>query len=156
MKGSQVYNSQNITVTAGRTFNHPHESYSNLRPSVSMTATLDEGEDAIAAARQLQAKAEQLVEDHKQSLLKSLEDLFDLTERQKEMVSLRSQLESAQRRLDQIREQHPQIVQANLVSEPGSTVCPACKSLDVFVDEQENICTCRNCGRLFPIPEAAI
>ena len=26
-----------ITVTAGRTFNHPHEDYSNLRPSVTMT-----------------------------------------------------------------------------------------------------------------------
>ena len=31
---------QTITVTAGRTFNHPHEQYSNLRPEVQMTATL--------------------------------------------------------------------------------------------------------------------
>jgi hypothetical protein len=30
-----------ITVTAGRTFNHPHEQYSNLRPEVTMTATRD-------------------------------------------------------------------------------------------------------------------
>ena len=36
----------NIVVRAGRTFNHPHESYSNLKPEVELTATLDEGDDA--------------------------------------------------------------------------------------------------------------
>lgn len=96
-----------ITVTAGRTFNHPHEQYSNLRPEVTMTATLEDGEDAAQAARDLQARAEQLVEDHKQGLLNSIEALHQLTERQSEMRGLQNELKRAQQRLDAIRQEHP-------------------------------------------------
>lgn len=96
-----------ITVTAGRTFNHPHEQYSNLRPEVTMTATLDEGEDPVQAARGLQATAEQLVEDHKRGLLNSIEELYQLTERQAEMRGLQKELKRAQNRLDEIRKTHP-------------------------------------------------
>jgi hypothetical protein len=96
-----------ITVTAGRTFNHPHEQYSNLRPEVSMTATLEDGEDATKAAQELQARAEQIVEDHKRGLLNSIEELYQLTERQAEMRGLQTELKRAQERLDKIREAHP-------------------------------------------------
>lgn len=96
-----------ITVTAGRTFNHPHEQYSNLRPEVSMTATLDDGEDAAKATRELQAKAEQIVEDHKRGLLTSIEELYQLTERQAEMRGLQQELERAQKRLESIRSENP-------------------------------------------------
>lgn len=54
-----------ITVTAGRTFNHPHEQDSNLRPEVTLEATLPEGANSIDAVRGLQAQVEGLVEDHK-------------------------------------------------------------------------------------------
>lgn len=107
---------QTITVTAGRTFNHPHESYSNLRPEVVLTATLSEGEDATAAAKQLQAQAEGLVEDHKQAMLKSIEELYQLSERQAEMRGLQKQLLRAQERLEEIRQAHPQL---QLVGEGG-------------------------------------
>lgn len=103
-----------ITVTAGRTFNHPHEQYSNLRPEVTLFATLDEGEDATSAARELQARAEQLVEDHKQGLLRSMEELYQLTERQQEMRGLQNELKRAQERLDQIRQKHPEL---NLIAD---------------------------------------
>lgn len=96
-----------ITVTAGRTFNHPHEQYSNLRPEVTMTATLDDGEDATKAAQELQARAEELVEDHKRGLLATIEELHQFTERQAEVRGLRQELERAQRRLDAIRSEHP-------------------------------------------------
>lgn len=96
-----------ITVTAGRTFNHPHEDYSNLRPSVSMTATLDAGEDATKCAQELQARAEQLVEDHKRGLLASLEELYQLTTKQAEMRGLQRELSRAQERLAEIRKEHP-------------------------------------------------
>lgn len=96
-----------ITVSAGRTFNHPYEQYSNLRPNVTITANLAAGEDPEKAVRELQAMAEKSVEDHKQGLLQSLEDLHDLTERQREMTTLAEQLTRAQRRLDEIRKQHP-------------------------------------------------
>ncbi|PYJ09787.1 MAG: hypothetical protein DMF06_08580 [Verrucomicrobia bacterium] len=98
-----------ITVNAGRTFKHPHEDYSNLRPSVSMTATLDEGDDPSKVTQQLQARAEQLVEDHKRSLLQSIEDLYQLSTRQAEVRGLQKELERAQRRLDEIRSEHPQL-----------------------------------------------
>lgn len=96
-----------IQVTAGRTFNHPHEQYSNLRPEVTMTATLEDGEDAGKATRELQAKAEQIVEDHKRGLLTSIEELYQLTERQAEMRGLQQELERAQKRLEAIRSENP-------------------------------------------------
>lgn len=72
-----------------------------------MTATLENGEDATEAARELQARAEQIVEDHKQGLLRSIEELFQLTERQAEMRGLQNELKRAQDRLDNIRKEHP-------------------------------------------------
>lgn len=96
-----------IQVTAGRTFNHPHEQYSNLRPEVTMIATLENGEDPHVATRDLQQRAEGLVEDHKQALLRSIEELYQLTERQSEMRGLQNELERAQKRLEAIRAEHP-------------------------------------------------
>lgn len=100
---------QQITVTAGRTFNHPHEQYSNLRPEVVLVAALEPGEDARACVQALQRQAEGMVEDHKRNMLKSLEDLHQLTERQAEMRGLHQQLTSAQSRLDEIRAEHPEL-----------------------------------------------
>jgi hypothetical protein len=99
-----------IDVSAARTFNHPHEQYSNLRPEVRMVATLEEGEEPASAVKLLQAMAEGLVEDHKQSMLKSLEDLHQLSERAQEVRGLQKELEKAQARLDAIRKQHPDLV----------------------------------------------
>ena len=96
-----------ITVTAGRTFNHPYESYSNLRPEVTITASLEDGEDSNDAARMLQAQAEGLVEDHKNGMLKSIEELHQLTERQSEVRGLEEQLKRAQDRLTAIRSETP-------------------------------------------------
>ena len=99
-----------ITVTAGRTFNHPRENYSNLRPEVVLNASLEAGEDASSAVKSLQAQAEQMVEDHKQGLLKSIEELHQLTERQAEMRGLQRQLEQTQQRLTEIRTENPELM----------------------------------------------
>lgn len=98
-----------ITVTAGRTFNHPYEQYSNLRPEVTMTATLDEGEDPSTATKELQQRAEGLVEDHKQGLLRSIEELQNLSVKQARMRGLQNELKRAQEQLDEIRKEHPQL-----------------------------------------------
>jgi len=98
-----------ISVSAGRTFNHPYESFSNLKPHLTIKAALDEGEDPAAVAKDLQAKAEQLVEDHKQNMLKSLEELHNLTLAQQEMMSLERQLKNAQERIDELRKDNPQL-----------------------------------------------
>lgn len=72
-----------------------------------MTATLEDSEDATKAAHELQARAEQIVEDHKRGLLASIEELYQLTERQAEMRGLQNELERAQKRLEAIRAEHP-------------------------------------------------
>lgn len=58
-----------ISVSAGRTFNHPFERFSNFRPGVTLEAEVGPGEDYQAAAKTLQAKAEGLAEDLKQATL---------------------------------------------------------------------------------------
>lgn len=94
-----------ITITSGRTFNHPHETYSNLRPSVTLTASLGEDEDPDAATKALQAKAERLVEDHKTLLLDSLNRIWEQDQIDDQISDLERQLTSAQSRLDALRSQ---------------------------------------------------
>lgn len=98
-----------IVVSAGRTFNHPYESYSNLRPQVTIKASLQDGEDVDAATKQLQAKAESLVEDHKRNLLNQITELYHLSEARQELVNLESGLKRAQDRISELRQQNPQL-----------------------------------------------
>jgi len=96
-----------VSVSAGRTFNHPHESYSNLRPQVHFEAEIQEGEDHLEVAKQLQAQAEGLVEDHKRAMLQSIEELYDMGVKQARIAGLRSTIERAQRDLDEARKSLP-------------------------------------------------
>jgi hypothetical protein len=105
-----------IIVSAGRTFNHPHEQYSNLKPQVTLKATLDDGDDAGAATKLLQAQAEGLVEDHKNGLLKSIEDLYQMAEARSRLVGLARQLREAQRETDGLRQKWPELAQLQLDS----------------------------------------
>lgn len=73
-----------------------------------MEATLAEGEDVAGATKALQQQAEGLVEDHKQGLLRSIEELYQLSTRQAEVIGLQRQLQSAQDRLDTIRKENPE------------------------------------------------
>ena len=98
-----------IRVTAGRTFNHPYEQFSNLRPAVVMIATLAPGEDPVKATKELQAKAEGVVEDHKRAMLESLRELHVLSRTAQEVHTLERELQRAQGRLEQIRKQHPDL-----------------------------------------------
>lgn len=123
-------NINRIVVTAGRTFNHPHEQYSNLRPSVVMEATLAEGEDPAAAVKELQARAEGLVEDHKQQMLRSIEELYQLSEMQSEVRGLERQLRGAQDRLSEIRKSHPQLALTAGQDQPDYNPGPAGSSTE--------------------------
>ena len=104
-----------VTVSAGRTFNHPYETYSNLRPNVTIKANLAPGEDAQKAINDLQALAEKSVEDHKQGLLRSLEELHNLTERQREMTTLADQLRRNQLRIERIRKEFLQLATSTIL-----------------------------------------
>lgn len=103
-----------ITVSAGRTFNHPYESFANFRSHAEVEYELSEGEDPIAATQAAQAQVEGLVEDHKRNLLKSVHELEQMRTAQAEMKGLQKQLQDAQRRLDEIRATHPDV---NLITE---------------------------------------
>lgn len=96
-----------ITVSAGRTFNHPYESYSNMRPMVTMKAEVLDGEDLLEVTKALQAQAEGLVEDHKRHMLRSIEELHDMSVKQARIAGLRSTIERAQRELDDARKALP-------------------------------------------------
>ena len=98
-----------IVVSAGRTFNHPYESYSNLKPHITLKATVSEDEDPDEVVKQLQAKAESLIEDHKRNMLQSLEDLYRLKQAQQEMMNLEKHLIDAQERIKELREKHPHL-----------------------------------------------
>ena len=98
-----------IVVSAGRTFNHPYENFSNLRPQVTLKATLDEGEDSNAAAKELQGKAEKLVEDHKQNTLQVLHELHHLSMAKQEVYDVERKLADLNARLKGLREENPQL-----------------------------------------------
>ena len=108
-----------IRVSAGRTFNHPHESYSNLRCDLTLNAQLDEGDDPEAVQKALQAKVEGAIEDHKNSLLRSIEELREMTYQQQEAARLERSLRDAQQRLDEIRAQWGDKLPAALPVKPA-------------------------------------
>ena len=60
-----------ISVHAGRTFNDPHEQFSNFRPGITIRAELRDDEDAAAMIAELRRRAEDEVEEAKRSLLAS-------------------------------------------------------------------------------------
>jgi hypothetical protein len=96
-----------IIVSAGRTVNHPHESYSNLKPHVTLKATIANNDDFEVEYKQLAARAERLIEDHKENLLSGIRAIYDLREAEREMTSLERQINQAQQRLENIREDLP-------------------------------------------------
>ena len=63
-----------ITVGGGRTFNHPNEAYSNFRPSIEMTGTLEEGDVASDWIRSMQHEVEQLLDAHRAEILARCEE----------------------------------------------------------------------------------
>lgn len=93
-----------IKVSAGRTFNHPFESYSNLRCDVHLDAKLDEGDDPKSATQALQAQAEELAESHKQDLLKQIHSLEQLTRANDQITALEERIAQAQRQVEQLRQ----------------------------------------------------
>ncbi len=96
-----------ITVSAGRVIPHPFQQYANLRPMVTLKAEVLPGEDFEAITKDLQAKVEGMIEDHSRSMVRSLEELEDLTRRQAKVASLESSIRRAQMDLDLLRKDMP-------------------------------------------------
>jgi hypothetical protein len=84
---------------------------------VVLTATLDPGEDPLAAVRDLQRRAEETVEDHKRNVLKALEEEYALGEARTKLIGLARQLKAAQKEMDAIRAEWPEPIQQQLLGE---------------------------------------
>ena len=54
--------------------------------------------------KELQAKAEELIEDHKRIMLKQLQDLETMSRKQQQVHRLETQIKSAQSELNSLRE----------------------------------------------------
>lgn len=92
-----------ITVNAGRTLQHPCETYANIRPEVALTATLNEYDDPIECTRQLQRQAEQLVEEHAIVLKASIAER-DVAEREEqELKRLSQSMADSQQRFESLK-----------------------------------------------------
>jgi hypothetical protein len=124
-----------IKVSAGRTFNHPFESYSNLRCDVHLDAHLSEGEDPKAATQVLQAQAEELAEGHKQNLIKQIHDLEELARATREISALEDRITTAQAQLNRLRDSRaalsaPGVVTPNYSYPAGADKDPDDDDLD--------------------------
>jgi hypothetical protein len=72
-----------ITVSAGRVIPHPRESYANLRPMLTLKATVEEGETVAAVVAWTQAQAETLLSAHIDGMLTVIEAKYQ-AERKRE------------------------------------------------------------------------
>ncbi len=58
-----------ISVNAGRTLSMPGTNYANVRPQVTFTAEVQDGDDVIAVATQLQRQVEIFLEDQCEEII---------------------------------------------------------------------------------------
>jgi glycerol-3-phosphate O-acyltransferase len=61
-----------ITVQSQISYVNPNEDFGNFRPSVTLRARLQEGEDPVRAARKLQRIADVHLEEHREMTLERL------------------------------------------------------------------------------------
>lgn len=92
-----------VHVSAGRTFNHPFEQYSNFRCDVQLQGRVEEGEDPIEATHALQATVEKIAEDHKQDLLKNIRKLQEIARANEEISELERRTDMALNRIKELR-----------------------------------------------------
>lgn len=92
-----------VVVSAGRVIPHPSEQFSNLRPSVSFTAIVEEGEDPLVVTRKLQETAERTIEEHKLALIAGIQEIEAMAEATSTIKQLESTIADAQERLHRLR-----------------------------------------------------
>lgn len=93
-----------VTVHAGRTLPHPCESYANLRPALTLEATLSDSDDPVQVRKQLQVMAERAVEEHATALVASLEQRQVIEREDEEISRLERGLVDSQSRLSDLKE----------------------------------------------------
>ncbi|MEQ1861867.1 MAG: hypothetical protein ABMA13_18265 [Chthoniobacteraceae bacterium] len=89
-----------------------------------MTAELQEGDDPLACAKALQHQAETLVEDHKQAMLRSIEELEHMRRSESELRELGEMMKRQQQRIDDLRRAHPELLHAVSETPEGGEAAP--------------------------------
>lgn len=120
-----------VTVSASSGFNHPHEQFANFKPSISLEAELEVGDDYYKVVRKLQEQVETLVQSHKQAILDDLERIKAIEEAKTNLEFAQQQqkrhqdnsetVERFQRALDELlgqRATQPVITQGDIIGEP--------------------------------------
>ena len=105
-----------ITIRAGRTFNHPHEQFSNLRCDVEATATVAENESAADAIKLLQSRLEEAVEEHKNKMLTDIRFLKQKAELEKSIAKAEREIQEREQYLKSMREHRDNMTESTLVT----------------------------------------
>ncbi len=66
-----------ITISAGQIFPHPYEQFANFRPQVTLKATIGPDENIIGVSRELMARAEGLVREQRDLILRDLREALE-------------------------------------------------------------------------------
>lgn len=93
-----------ISVSAGRTFNHPYEQYSNLRFDIHLEAEIREGGDYMQCVQALQHEAETRAEEHKAALLKDIHLLEEAARVSSKVSDLERRIKEANADLERMKE----------------------------------------------------
>lgn len=92
-----------LVVHAGRTLQHPTQTYANIRPAVTLEAALHNGDDPRECLKRLQIQAERSVEEHAAVLIASLEERKVLLEQADDIRRLERSITDGQQRLDELK-----------------------------------------------------
>lgn len=87
---------KNIKVTAGRTFPHPLENFSNIKFELSISAEIEESENFEKALDILRVEAETLAEAHKRELIEDHKKLEALKEQRRDVERLQENIDQNQ------------------------------------------------------------
>lgn len=107
-------NIERITLTAGRTFNHPHERFANFRFDISLQIQLGPEDDSARVLKQFHAELELSAEQHKKRILEECERLYKIECLESILSDLRRPHEEWMRESPEERAHKLQVAEANL------------------------------------------
>ena len=107
-----------ITVQAGRTVSHPFESYANLRSDITMRADLEDGDDADAAIKALQAEAENRVQGHIDQVVKDIQSVRELEELDRRIGMYERQMPEKIAELERMKKQREELEGPRVLPSP--------------------------------------
>lgn len=83
-----------VIAGAASAFNHPYEQYANFKPSITLKALVEDGEDPIEAGRKLQVTAQQMIDQERQRIEADLEREQNIQRAEHEVKRWESVVES--------------------------------------------------------------